>query len=246
MIYRFYSDASYLSEPKARSRAASIHYLTNSGADPLINGVILVLSQTLDVVVSSSCEAEYGTLYTNGRAGIQIRNTLADLGFPQDATIGEADNRIAVNLVNDDAKQRRAKAIDMRYHWMRDRVRQKQFKIIWRPGTDNLADFPSKIHPTPHFLAVRPFYVSYPSANSNPIHEDMRGCVDLAAAAPPVTEHQQTQLPESASHSFLHGTHKPATKSNPFPNRERSMSFTDRLENIHPLVNNPTYNRSLP
>jgi hypothetical protein len=82
MIYRFHSDASYLSEPKARSRAAGIHYLTNKGNDPLINGAVLVLSQTLDVVVSSSCEAEYGAAYTNGRAAVAIRNTLADLGFP--------------------------------------------------------------------------------------------------------------------------------------------------------------------
>ena len=57
---------------------------------------------------------------------------------------------------------RGAKAADMRFHWMRDRVRQDQYRIIWRAGTNNLADFPSKIHPTPHFLAVRPFYVTYP------------------------------------------------------------------------------------
>ena len=55
--------------------------------------------------------------------------------------------------------------MDMRYHWMRDRVHQGQYRIIWRPGKTNLADFPSKIHPTPHFLATRANFVDYPTEN---------------------------------------------------------------------------------
>lgn len=188
MLYRFHSDASYLSEPGARSRAAGLHYLTNAGENPPINGPVAVLSQVLDVVVSSSCEAEYGALFTNGRLGVPIRNTLEDLGYPQPPTVGEVDNKIATQLVNDEAKQKRTKAVDMRYHWMRDRVRQGQFKILWREGTSNLADFPSKIHPTSHFLAMRKFYVSYPSsANSVP----REGVLKPPAGAPPSSETPQ-------------------------------------------------------
>ena len=32
----------------------------------------------------------------------------------------------------------------MRFHWVRDRVAQKQFNVHWRPGKDNLADFFTK------------------------------------------------------------------------------------------------------
>jgi hypothetical protein len=28
--------------------------------------------------------------------------------------------------------------MDMRYHWLTDRVRQKQFDVYWRPGCENL------------------------------------------------------------------------------------------------------------
>ena len=51
----------------------------------------------------------------------------------------------------------------MRFYWMRDRVRQHQFHIYWRRGVDgkffNLADYPTKHHPTSHHRAMRPTYV---------------------------------------------------------------------------------------
>ena len=35
----------------------------------------------------------------------------------------------------------------MRYYWIKDRINQKQFKLTWRPGVDNMADYFSKHHP---------------------------------------------------------------------------------------------------
>jgi hypothetical protein len=31
--------------------------------------------------------------------------------------------------------------MDVRYHWLTDRVRQKQFDVYWRPGRENLGDY---------------------------------------------------------------------------------------------------------
>ena len=33
------------------------------------------------------------------------------------------------------------KIVDMKFHWIRDRIRQEQFLVMWRKGADNLADF---------------------------------------------------------------------------------------------------------
>jgi hypothetical protein len=44
----------------------------------------------------------------------------------------------------------------MKYHWLQDRVRQKQFDVYWRPGKDNLADYHTKHHPVQHHQDVRP------------------------------------------------------------------------------------------
>jgi hypothetical protein len=35
--------------------------------------------------------------------------------------------------------------MDMRYHWLTDRVHQKQFDVYWRPGRENLGDITQNI-----------------------------------------------------------------------------------------------------
>ena len=46
--------------------------------------------------------------------------------------------------------------MDMRFHWLRCRNAQGQFRYYWRPGTQNLADYFTKHHPASHHTAVRP------------------------------------------------------------------------------------------
>ncbi len=43
----------------------------------------------------------------------------------------------------------------MRFHWLRDRESQDQFKIYWRPGKTKLADYFTKHHPPNHHTNVR-------------------------------------------------------------------------------------------
>ena len=45
--------------------------------------------------------------------------------------------------------------MDMRFHWLRDRMRQKQFRFFWRPGTKNYADYWTKHHLAAHHVNVR-------------------------------------------------------------------------------------------
>jgi hypothetical protein len=40
--------------------------------------------------------------------------------------------------------------MDMRYHLVTDRVRQKQFDGYWRPGRENLGDYHTKHHSAQH------------------------------------------------------------------------------------------------
>ncbi len=44
----------------------------------------------------------------------------------------------------------------MHFHWLRCRSAQGQFCYYWRPGTQNLADYFTKHHPTSHHKSVRP------------------------------------------------------------------------------------------
>ena len=147
MILRAQNDSSYLTRPGAKSVAGGIWYLGYENDDTKLNGAIDVLSKTIDVVTASAGESEYGTLFMVAQKSCPHRNTLDDIGYPQPPTQIIVDNEFAKGLANDQIKAKRSKAIDMRFHFVRDRVRQKQFEVIWKPGKDNLADFFTKAQP---------------------------------------------------------------------------------------------------
>ena len=156
-----HSDASYLSESNARSRAGGIQFLSANG-DPLIaprNGAIDVISSIIPTVVSAASEAEIAGLFINGQSAVAARNTLADLGYPQRATPMITDNTTAYGIANNTVRLKRSKAIDMRYHWVRDRVQSGDYAVTWAPGKDNDGDFFTKIHPANHYRAVRHHFV---------------------------------------------------------------------------------------
>ena len=53
-------------------------------------------------------------------------------------------------VINGKVKPKRTKAMDMRFHLLRDRECQQQFRIYWRPGKMNYADYWTKHHPELH------------------------------------------------------------------------------------------------
>jgi len=162
MILHIHSDASYLSESKARSRAGGFFYLSNNSEHPPINGAIHVHSSIMRSILASTTEVEVGALFYNAQDGAMLRTTLTELGHPQPATLIQTDNAVADGIINDRVKQRRSKAIDMRFYWVRDRVRQGQFCIHWKKGSENLADYFTKHHPPAHHKAMRPTYLQSP------------------------------------------------------------------------------------
>jgi hypothetical protein len=159
------SDASYLSEYGARSRAGAVLYFGLTG-DHAINGMVEYISMVIPTVCSSVAEAEYAALFLTGRAITNIRNILEDLGYPQTTTNIVCDNSCAVGIVNGTVKQKRSKAIDMRYHWIRDQVKQGKFTVSWAEGATNLADYFTKAHPVHHYVAMRRTYVYTPQSAS--------------------------------------------------------------------------------
>jgi hypothetical protein len=173
MILHMESDASYLSETKARSRAAGFFYLGNQatpGADQCTNynGPVNILSQIMREVVSSAAEAELAALFYNCKEACTFRTTLEEMGHTQPATPVVTNNSTATGIANSTVKQRRSKAIDMRYYWVRDRTEQNQFKIIWQKGEINRADYVSKHHSAKHHQAVRSTFVHDPNSGAAP------------------------------------------------------------------------------
>ena len=158
-----HGDASYLSESKSRSRGAGVFFLGDHEHPNIFNAPILCTTEILDVIVSSAAEAEYGTAFLNTKRSVPLQGTLLDLDLPPRPTLMCTDNKCADGIANDTVTQRHSKAMDMRYHFVRDRVRQGQLQVQWAAGPTNLADYLTKAHPTRHFVAMRPFFVTTPA-----------------------------------------------------------------------------------
>ena len=162
MVLHIDSDAAYLVAPKARSRVAGYFHLSdhpNITKHPKLNGAILVECKTLRHVVSSSSEAEVAGVYHNAGMAIPIRFFLQCLNHPQPHTPLKTDNSTATGFVYNNIHQKRSKAWDMRYYWLRDRMTQQQFNIFWEAGVTNEADYFTKHHVTVHHQEKRSRYV---------------------------------------------------------------------------------------
>ena len=124
-----------------------------------MNGAVLVNSNIMKPVLGSAAEAECGALYFNMCDAVPLRTALEEMGHPQPPTPIVIDNSTAAGIANNTIKQRRSKAIDMRFYWVQDRITQQQFKVYWRKGEENLADYFTKHHPARYHIIMRPTYL---------------------------------------------------------------------------------------
>ena len=164
MKLRVHSDASYLSASNSRSRAGGYFYLSFPNQHPeaqnFLNAPVHVECKIMKNVLASATEAEIGALFLNCQQADILRTTLEELGHPQQVTDIITDNLTANNIINGSAKQRRTKAMDMRYNWIVDRQTRKHFLVSWRPGKENLADYYTKHHSTVHHKRLRSTYLT--------------------------------------------------------------------------------------
>jgi len=155
MVLAVHSDAGYLNEPNARSRAGGHFFLSKDVLHPPNNGAILNIAKIIKNVMSSAAEAELGALYIMAREAIWIRVILEELGHKQPPTPIQTDNSTAAGIINNTVQPKQTKAMDMRFHWLRDRKLRDQLRFYWRPGTLNYADYMTKHHAPTHHRNVR-------------------------------------------------------------------------------------------
>jgi hypothetical protein len=107
MILHIHSDASYLSENEAKSRAGGFFYMGNAtkNVKKLTNGAILIVSKVLKHVMSSAAEAEIGAFFFNAKEGDFLRPKLEELGHKQPPTPMETDNTTDTGYSNGTIKK---------------------------------------------------------------------------------------------------------------------------------------------
>jgi hypothetical protein len=123
MVLQVSSDASYISEPAARSRTGGHFYLgNNDDRQQQIKGPILCLSGIIKHVMSSAAEAEIGSMFSNAKEAAPLRVMLEEMGHHQPPTPIQTDNSTAYGILNNKSNQKRSKAMDMRFYWVRDQI----------------------------------------------------------------------------------------------------------------------------
>jgi hypothetical protein len=73
--------------------------------------------------------------------------------------------------------------MDMRFYWVKDRVKQGQYNVCWGPGFQNLADYFTKHYLPAHHKQMRDIYIH---ADERPIDREgtrdsaLQGCVNTS------------------------------------------------------------------
>ncbi len=100
--------------------------------------------------MSSATEEELAGLYIMAHEVVYIRIMLKELGHNQLPTPLQIDNAMADAVINGKIQPKRTKAMNMRFHWLRDRKCQQQFQIYWQPGKLKYVDYWTTHHPESH------------------------------------------------------------------------------------------------
>ena len=166
MVLAVHSNASYLNEEEARSRAGGHHVLSEDVPFPPNNGAIHNVAEIIKGVMSSAAKAELGAMYINARKAVEECIILDVMGHKQPATpIQQVNNSTAEGIVNKRVQLKRTKAMDMRFHWLRDAARKNNSDFIGAPAPRTMPTTGRSIIQQ-HIIATWDQYFSHLSVNS--------------------------------------------------------------------------------
>jgi hypothetical protein len=122
------------------------------------SGVISWTTRKQKTVASSSCEAEYTAAFECAKEAIWLRTLLSSIDLtPAASTPILCDNNAAINLSEDPSLHQRVKHIDIKFHFLRERVHSGDLKLSYINTHDNIADIFTKALDTTKFEKLRRF-----------------------------------------------------------------------------------------
>jgi hypothetical protein len=122
----------------------------------LYGGPISWQSKKQQTVALSSTEAEYMATSLATQETIWLRQLLEDLTFKQtSATTLFEDNKGCISLSKDSTDHTRTKHIDIRHHFIREKVLSEEIKLVYINTKENQADLLTKGIPRVQFEYLR-------------------------------------------------------------------------------------------
>ena len=90
-----------------------------------------------------------------------MRFTLETINHTQQkpGTPLKTDNKTSHEILKNLIKPKKSKTWDMRYHWIEDRIKQKEINLHWKPGIKNWADYFTKHFAPAYHKIMRKHYL---------------------------------------------------------------------------------------
>ena len=133
-----YSDADWAGDKETRRSTTAYVFM-------LAGGCVSWGSKLQPTVALSSAEAEYMAACSAAQEAIHLRRLMESLGFQQDeATTIHEDNQGCIAMSENPVQHQRTKHIDIRYHFVRERVESGDIKLTYVGTEHQLADLLTK------------------------------------------------------------------------------------------------------
>jgi hypothetical protein len=115
-------------------------------------GLVSFKSKLQQVQALSSTEAEYYALVEGGKEAMYLTTFLKELGYAyNDAKLLRVDNQSAIAIAKNDEHRPRTKHVDIKWHWIRDRIAGKTLQLEYVPTAEQVADiFTKQLQPRQH------------------------------------------------------------------------------------------------
>ena len=113
-------------------------------------------SKKQGTVAKSTIEAEYVSLSNATQELIWMRRLLSDVGYKiETPTTMYEDNQGAIEIAKNPRFHNRTKHIDIKFHFIRERIASNELKVVYCNSNDMLADVMTKALPKDQFLKLR-------------------------------------------------------------------------------------------
>jgi hypothetical protein len=128
-----YSDASYAENRKDRKSTSGYIFLK-------ANGAISWKSKKQPIVSLSSMEAEYIALTSAAKEAMWLQKLDQEIENKTEAILIFEDNQSTIKTASEEIYNERSKHIDVRYHFIREKIKNNQIKVEYLPTEDMIAD----------------------------------------------------------------------------------------------------------
>ena len=100
-------------------------------------------------------EAEYMAVVVADKELIWMKNFLSQVGMKQEKFLLHCDNQSVIHLAKNIAYHSQTKHIQRRYHWLREKVEDKEFALVKIHTDNNGSDMLTKNLPMDRLIVYR-------------------------------------------------------------------------------------------